>query len=75
MDFIPHALPVQEARQSSGLFTFKEPLMKAHHTKQTAGMKGGSAKQNTRAGSSARPGKAAYPIETTAPKSPQRLRG
>lgn len=43
---------------------------------QTPGGKGGSAPQKTSTGSGSRPGtKGAYPIKSTAPSSPQKLRG
>lgn len=48
--------------------------MKPRTTSQ-APSKAGSAKQSTNTGSGSRPGGGKYPIESSAPKSPQRVRG
>lgn len=42
---------------------------------QATGSKGGSAPQKTSTGSGSRPNGGAYPIKSTAPSSPQKIRG
>ena len=49
--------------------------MKPRTTSQAPGQKGGSAKAGTATHSGSRPTGGKYPIESSAPKSAQRLRG